>query len=94
MPIYEFRCSGCGKKVELVLPMEDRGSPQACPECQGSMSRLVELPQPPIMAMTGRDQVLGNLNAKDDGHGNYPHHKAAMWKGLNQTQPVVGRGFG
>ena len=94
MPIYEFRCSGCGKKVEFVLPMEGRGSPQTCPECQASISRLVELPQPPIVPMTGRDQVLGNLNAKDDGVGNKPRIKNAMWKGLHQHEPVVGRGFG
>lgn len=94
MPIYEFRCSGCGKKIELILPMRDRGVPQTCPECQASVNRAVELPQPPIVPWTGRDQVLGNLNSKDDGLGNKPHIKNAMWKGLHQTQPVVGRGFG
>lgn len=94
MPIYEFGCSGCGEKVELVLPMGDRGEPQTCPECQGSMSRLVELPRPPIVPMTGRDQVFGSLNSKDDGIGNKPRIKNAMWKGLNQREPVVGRGFG
>lgn len=94
MPIYEFRCPGCGKEVELNLPMGDRNCPQACPKCQAPMGRLVELPQAPIVPITGRDQVLSNLNSRSDGIGNYPHTKAALWKGLNQTEPVVGRGFG
>lgn len=94
MPIYEFECSGCGKKAEVFLSMADRNSPQACPECQASMKRLIGLPHPAIVPATGRDKVLADLNSKDDGRGNYPHHKAALWKGLHQTQPVVGRGFG
>lgn len=94
MPIYEFECSGCRKKIELVLPIKDRNSLQTCPECCGIMNRLVELPQPPIVPITGRNQVLGNLNAKDDGLGNKPHIKNAMAKGLDPPKEVVGRGFG
>jgi len=94
VPRYDFRCPGCGKEVELLIAMSDRNSPQACPECQASMERLIGLPQPAIVPETGRDKVLANLNAKNDGHGNYAHHKAAMWKGLHQRGPVVGRGFG
>lgn len=94
MPIYEFKCQGCRKEVELILPMEDRNSSQACPECQASMKRLIEVPRSPVVPITGRDQVLGSLNSKDDGVGNKPHIKDALWKGLNQREPVVGRGFG
>ena len=94
MPRYDFRCPGCGKTIELLIPMADRDSPRTCPECQASMERLIGLPRPAIVPATGRDKVLADLNSKDDGRGNYPHHKAAMWKGLHQRDPVVGRGFG
>jgi len=57
------------------------------------MRRLIGLPQPTIVPVTGRDKVLANLNAKDDGIGNKPHIKNAMWQGLHQRDPVVGRGF-
>ena len=93
MPIYEFKCSGCGKKIEVISPMSERGSHRVCPECGVSMNRLMGIPFPPIVPVTGRDQVLSNLNAKNDGRGNYPHHKEAMWKGLNQREPITGRGF-
>ena len=94
MPIYEFKCEGCGKRIECILGMGERNLPQVCPGCVHSMSRIVELPGSAIIPETGREKVLANLNSKDDGHGNYPHHKAAMWGGLNQTSPVVGRGLG
>ena len=94
MPIYEFRCQECGEKVEILLPMGNRNLTQACPNCQNNMSRLVELPHAAILVGTGRDQVLGSLNSKDDGIGNKPHIKNAMWKGLNQRGPIIGRGFG
>ena len=94
MPRYDFRCQACRITAELLLSIADRDSPQACPECQTFMNRLIGLPHPAIVPATGRDKVLADLNSKDDGRGNYPHHKAAMWKGLHQRGPVVGRGFG
>ena len=94
MPIYEFRCNGCGEKVELILSAEKRNYPQVCLNCEGSMGRVVELPCNANIPETGREKILADLNSKEDGHGNYPHHKVAMWKGLNQREPVTGRGFG
>jgi putative FmdB family regulatory protein len=42
MPLYEYRCCGCGREFELlILP----GSPPvACPDCAGeSVERLLSL---------------------------------------------------
>ena len=94
MPRYDFRCETCGKAIELILPIVERNDPRACLKCRGPLARQISLPQPAIIPATGTDKVLANLNARDDGHGNYPHHKEAMWKGLHQRSPVVGRGFG
>ena len=94
MPIYEFGCPGCRERVELILPIKERNSTQLCPKCQAFMCRLIELPSPSIVPETGKDRVLASLNAKDDGIGNKPHIKDAMWRGLNQRSEVVGRGFG
>lgn len=91
--IYEFGCFECEKKVELTLPMDERNSQQVCPVCHTNMNRLVEIPRLAVFVETGREQVLANLNARDDGIGNKPRIKNAMWKGLNQKEPVVGRGF-
>jgi putative FmdB family regulatory protein len=44
MPIYEFRCQGCGKRFErLVLG----GATPACPACAGlQLEKLVSSPAP------------------------------------------------
>ena len=33
MPIYEYRCSNCGKVVEMLRPYEDMDKATFCPEC-------------------------------------------------------------
>ena len=42
MPIYEYRCSKCGKEMEIMHKVSDP-SPTVCPECQaqGTLERLV-----------------------------------------------------
>jgi len=92
MPFYEFRCPRCNKVEEYSLPMADSNTPQSCRVCQTPMERLISNFYSHVV-VTGREKVLATLNSKDDGLGNKPHIKNAMWKGLNQD-PVVGRGFG
>jgi putative FmdB family regulatory protein len=37
MAVYEFECSGCGRRFELTMSMSDherlKSEPPACPEC-------------------------------------------------------------
>jgi putative FmdB family regulatory protein len=42
MPIFEYRCEGCGKEFEaLVL----KGTVPACPACKGeALERLLSIP--------------------------------------------------
>ena len=40
MPIYEYRCQGCGKRHELLQRHNDT-PPAACPDCGGEMKKLV-----------------------------------------------------
>src|SRR5512141_3104039 len=43
MPIFEYRCEGCGEILEALV----RGSdvePSSCAACGGKLSRLVSLP--------------------------------------------------
>lgn len=42
MPIYEYRCTKCGKEMEIMHKVSDP-TPAVCPECQtqGSLERLV-----------------------------------------------------
>ena len=34
MPMYEYRCEGCGEGFEIVQPMSARAEDTVCPHCQ------------------------------------------------------------
>ena len=43
MPIYEYQCTQCGKRTELLQRMDD--APLAtCPECGGEVRKLFSAP--------------------------------------------------
>ena len=43
MPLYEYRCSKCGKNFEKIQKFSSK--PRArCPECGGSGKRLISAP--------------------------------------------------
>ncbi len=33
MPIYEFKCPGCGKRLEMLSSMGEKGNGLVCPAC-------------------------------------------------------------
>lgn len=37
MPLYDFVCSNCGSKLEVLCRVEDRDKPKPCIECAGTM---------------------------------------------------------
>ena len=98
MPVYEYKCDGCGAVKELVRPMSQVGEMPTC-QCQRVMRRQFS-PVKFTMPETGRDRVLGTLN-QEQGAQDFPggdKHRAryeeAMAKGLEPPKPVIGRGFG
>jgi putative FmdB family regulatory protein len=38
MPVYEYRCAGCGHRLEEVQPM-GASAPGPCPRCGGELKR-------------------------------------------------------
>lgn len=97
MPIYEYRCDGCLKERELSRPMDDRDMPVNC-GCGKRMRRLMPLTNF-TAPETGRDKILGTLN-QEEGARDFPggdkhrtRYERAMSKSLDQTRPVIGRGF-
>lgn len=40
MPIYEYRCTGCGHTLEAIQKLGDRPLSK-CPECSGKLEKLV-----------------------------------------------------
>jgi putative FmdB family regulatory protein len=41
MPVYEFRCEGCGGLSELTCPVAERPAEIACRTCGGVAHRIV-----------------------------------------------------
>ncbi|NPV72734.1 MAG: zinc ribbon domain-containing protein [Pelotomaculum sp.] len=41
MPVYEFRCAGCGRRFEKLCPMGESGENLKCPECGAPSPRRV-----------------------------------------------------
>jgi putative FmdB family regulatory protein len=39
VPVYEYRCSSCGRTLEEIQPMGS-GPPGPCPECGGELRRV------------------------------------------------------
>lgn len=97
MPIYSYRCPDCLEEEEVILPMAERNN-RRLHSCGATMERLMSLPAPAQYPLTGRDKVLSTLNKE----GSYdlptqpadrPRMEAAMARGLDQTRPVIGKGF-
>ena len=42
MPVYEYQCTKCGRRVELMQKITDE-SRQTCPSCKGQLRRLMSL---------------------------------------------------
>ena len=40
MPIYEYVCSGCGLKFELLRPLSQANEGASCPHCRKSAERV------------------------------------------------------
>lgn len=39
MPVYEYRCEGCGEATDRILPYDDADEPGPCPSCGGELRR-------------------------------------------------------
>ncbi len=43
MPIYEYQCSQCGERVEVIQKLSDPPYSH-CPKCAGEMKKLLSAP--------------------------------------------------
>ena len=67
MPIYEFRCGSCGRKVEELRPLGTANEPMRCPDCGAAMERVFSVPggirtgqgRAPGKTCCGRDERCG-----------------------------------
>jgi putative FmdB family regulatory protein len=98
MPIYEYECSKCKRRIEVICRISDMAKGQICDECGEGMERIISLPQPAIFIVTNRDNVVKMLN-NEGGYslpGNNKHgerYKSVIGGSLKEDKPVIGRGF-
>lgn len=71
MPMYEYRCDGCGEGFEIVQPMSARAEDTVCPHCKakkavrllsGFASKIVGDHKPGFSEM----KAYGMLNERMD----------------------------
>lgn len=66
--------------------------------CGATMARLMSAPCLAVFRVSGKDIVLRTLNKEDGadfpgGDKHRPRYEQAMARGLDQTRPVIGKGF-
>ena len=59
MPLFDFRCQGCGHTFEALIRPQDLSGPQ-CPSCQGvDLEKLL-----PIPAVTSPEKIQAAADRK------------------------------
>ena len=65
MPIFEYKCRGCGNEFELLVRKSDT---PACPSCKGTeLERLLSLPA--LKTETTRGNALKAARKRDKAQG-------------------------
>ena len=76
MPVYDLKCSKCGKTVEIICPSEDRNK-QKCDECGGQL-KILFLSVPIIVIGMGYHTRLSDIepdkNASQEVKDNFNKH--------------------
>jgi len=60
MPIYEYRCSQCGKISSRICSCEESFTPLACIECGAETERLFPIPHVPPDGMYSYAPNIGD----------------------------------
>jgi len=72
LPIYEYQCTNCGCRVEMMQKITDE-SLQTCPSCKGLLRRLMSLTS---FHLKGNGWYATDYKDKKDG-GEKPTEKVA-----------------
>jgi putative FmdB family regulatory protein len=50
VPLYDYRCGGCGHEFEALVPAGARADQERCPDCGAETRRLLSLIAAPVRA--------------------------------------------
>jgi putative FmdB family regulatory protein len=93
MPLYEYKCHGCGKKFEVIQKFSDEPL-KTHPECGGEVERLLSAP---ALQFKGSgwyvtDYAKNNGPAKSDeksGSGEKGEKKSGSESSGGETKPAA-----
>src|SRR5688572_28446842 len=78
MPIYEYRCGGCKRKVSIFFRSFSAVGAASCPRCgSADLSRL----------MSRVAVVRGGSDSEGDGDDDFGPDPTAMMAGLDENDP-------
>jgi len=63
MPLYEYECKDCAKRVEVIHDVDEKG-PKLCPDCHGKLKRLLGVPG---LIFKGSGFYVNDYARKDSG---------------------------
>ena len=61
MPLYEYRCSKCGRIFELLRRRVEKDEAASCPDCGGEGRRIVSMPA----VKTGESSIFDSRPVKE-----------------------------
>jgi putative FmdB family regulatory protein len=50
VPLYEYRCAGCGREFEALVATAAKADQERCPGCGAEARRLLSLVAAPVRA--------------------------------------------
>jgi len=66
MPIYEYKCTACGERVEFLQLRKDETPPKRCPMCKHKLERLYDIGRT-CMYKRGKNPSWPLTESSDDG---------------------------
>lgn len=73
MPLYDYRCTQCGKTAEIRHGFNDTHA-EPCPECGGAMSRVFN---PAPIVFKGSGFYITDSRSPGSGEGSKPSGESA-----------------
>lgn len=71
MPIYDYRCLGCGHRFELRQSFQDPAA-ASCPQCAAASERVIHAPQ-----IVYKAPGFSAYDERRNGFGNYWYNREA-----------------
>lgn len=84
MPLYEYRCTSCGERLEVIQRV-DAPAPGPCPSCGGSLEKLVSAP---AIRFKGSGFYVNDYGRSGSGNGGSVKSDSSPSKDASSDAPA------